>query len=136
MTGPPRHDPDPSRVVITRFECRTLIRLLLILALHHRIKRDVRRKVDGFVDAAAVVLWRRRTILSVTLWEDLEHVYGMGGVRRHIGASRVPHRLGVRTTCGVYTYTGDWRTLMFGTPTSTNEPLHGLRAPAPSMERD
>jgi len=47
-----------------------------------------------------------RTVLSITLWDSIDSVYGMGGVDRHIMAARLPARLGISTRCGVFCYTG------------------------------
>jgi hypothetical protein len=112
-----------GHVVITRFVCPTRARLVLLMFLHFRIKRQVRKQAGGFVGAAAVVLWQQRTLLSVTLWRHLDDIYEMGKVNHHIEASRMPARLGIQTTCGVYAYGGDWRKLMFGTDHTSADPL-------------
>jgi hypothetical protein len=116
---------DRGQVVITRFDCRTVRKLVRILALHYRVKPQVRRRVDGYLGSKTVVLWRQRTVLSISLWRDLSSIYQMGNVSRHILATRVPGQLGVTTLCGIYAYNGDWKYLMFGTPSSgVPEPLH------------
>jgi hypothetical protein len=116
---------DPrGQVVITRFECPSLWRLVRILARHYRVKREVRRVADGYLGSTTYIHWGRRTLLSISLWRSLDSIYDMGKANSHIEASRVPARLGVSTTCGIYTYAGDWRQLMFGTPVAAaNEPL-------------
>jgi hypothetical protein len=115
---------DRSQVVITRFDCRNIRNLACILALHYRVKPQVRRKAAGYLGAKTIVLWRQRTVLSVSLWRDLSAIYQMGNLGRHILASRIPGQLGVATACGVYAYSGEWKTLMFGAPgTGVPEPL-------------
>lgn len=109
--------------MVTRFECRSLARLVLLIALHVRLKHHVRRRARGLIGSKALVDWRRRTLLSISLWEDLDSVYSMGGVPQHVMAARLPHRLNVATTCGVYCFAGDWRQVMFRTPCDAHSPL-------------
>lgn len=103
-----------GRVVITRFDCRNRRTILLFLLVHSRIKRDVRQECPGFIAASRVIIWSDRTLLSITLWRDLDSIYDMGGVPRHIFASRLPGRFNADTTCGIFSYDGDWKALMFG----------------------
>lgn len=108
-------DPSGGQVVVTRFECASLFRLLVVLALHVRTKRDVRRRATGFLGAKYLVDWRRRTVLNISLWLDLQSIYSMGDVPRHVTAAHLPPRIGVQTTCGVFCFAGDWRRVMFDT---------------------
>jgi hypothetical protein len=119
-------DPDGGQVVVTRFECQSRLALIVLLVLHQRVKRDVRRHATGFVGVRALVDWRRRCLLSVSLWENLDSVYSMGSVPRHILATRVTGRLGVATASGVYCFVGDWRWVMFGSRCRARSPLHPL----------
>lgn len=137
MTGFQRTEDSRSQVVVTRFDCRTIPNVFRILALHYRVKPEVRRKVDGYLGGKAIVAWRRRTVLSISMWRDLPSIYQMGKVDRHILAARVPTRRGVTTSCGVYTYSGEWKHLMFNTPdTGAPEPLHmSVAGPAASIGR-
>jgi hypothetical protein len=123
MTGHRRVSDPRGQVVLTRFECRGLLSLLLILALHHRVKREVRRVADGYLGHTTLVQWRSRTLLSFSLWDRLDSVYAMGESQRHITASRLPARLRATTSCGIYAYSGEWKQVMFGTPTAAREPL-------------
>lgn len=104
-------------MIVTRFECPNRFVLGYLALLHWRIKRDVKRlaggSAGGFVAGRALLDWRGRTLLSVTLWRDIGSVYAMGSVARHVQAARIPHRLGVRTKCGVFCFAGDWRRVMF-----------------------
>jgi len=109
--------------MITRFECPNLTSMLIIVVLHTWIKRDVNRLAEGFLGAVMVRDWRTRTVLSISLWQQIENVYSMGGVDRHIEAARLPARLGVATRCGVFCYVGDWRQVMFGAGISKPSPL-------------
>lgn len=122
-------EPAGGQVVITRFECPGLLAMLAVLVLHVRVKRDVRRRVPGFIGIVLLRDWRRRTVLSISLWPDVATVYGMGSVSRHVAASRVPGSLGIRTTCGFFCYAGDWRRVMFGTGTDAGSPLAAYQAP-------
>jgi hypothetical protein len=125
-----RRTQDPrGQVVITRFECPSVYALVLIRLLHRSVKKDVRRRAKGFLGATTLIQWSSRTLLSFTLWDSLESIYDMGQVTRHVVAARVPHRLGSATVCGIYTFRGDWRNVMFGTPVpKANEPIRALRA--------
>jgi hypothetical protein len=110
-------------VVVTRFECPNLPVLLGLVLLHWRIKRAVHRHGKGLIGSRVVILWRRRTMLSVSLWPDLDSVYSMGGVPRHVEAARLPRRMGIRTTCGIYCFAGDWRRVMFRGDVTPRPPL-------------
>jgi len=123
--------PDGGQVVVTRFECRTLSRLLAVRLVHARLKRDVRRAAPGFLAVTAVTDWGRRTMLSISLWHSLDSIYAMGEVPAHVSASRLPARLGVRTTCGIFGLAGDWRRIMFGSAAATRSPLHPLDGDLP-----
>jgi hypothetical protein len=109
--------------VVTRFECGTLTNLMIMLVVHARIKRDVRRHGGGLIAVKALVDWRSRVLLSVSLWPTIESVYSMGDVPRHVVAARLPRRLGVRTNCGVFCYAGDWRRVMFRAPVESRSPF-------------
>jgi hypothetical protein len=110
-------------VVITRFECPNLPVLAYLLVLHWRVKRDVRRHTRGFVGVRKLVDVRQRVLLSISLWEDVESIYWMGAVPRHIVATRLPGRLGVNTCSGVYPFAGDWRRVLFRSDRPPRSPL-------------
>lgn len=118
--------PAGGQVVVTRFECGSVSRLLIIRLLHASLKRDVRRTAPGFIAVRTVIDWRRRTMLSISLWENLDSIYAMGNVARHVSAARVPSAMGVATSCGIYSLTGDWRRVMFGSAAETRSPLYPL----------
>ena len=128
--APPRLEADPAggQVVVTRFECGSLLALLVVLALHLRVKRDVRRQASGFVGIKLLIGWRDRTILSISLWKDLDSIYSMGNVPRHVSAVRVPNGLGVQTTAGIFCYVGDWRRVMFRSPSPPISPLRARQS--------
>lgn len=109
--------------MITRFECPSLAVMVIVVLLHRRIKRQVARLADGYLGAVMLREWRTRTVLSISLWRDLESVYSMGNVPRHIIGSRVPARLGIRTRAGAFCYAGDWRQVMFGAGHPKPSPL-------------
>lgn len=122
----PLLEPDVAggQVVVTRFECGTLLKLASIMLFHVRLKLDVRRQARGFVGVKMLIDWRRRTLLSISLWKDLDSVYSMGSVPRHVAAARIPMGLGIETTCGVFCFVGDWRRVMFQSPVQPRSPLH------------
>jgi hypothetical protein len=120
-------DPGGGQVVITRFECGNLLALAIVRALHYRVKRDVRRHARGFVGVKTLIDWRRRCLLSISLWEDLDSVYSMGSVPRHITATRMPGPLGVATASGIYCFVGDWRRVMFRSECAARSPLRPLQ---------
>ena len=124
--------PDGGQVVVTRFECGSVARLLAIRLLHARLKRDVQRTAKGFIAVRTVIDWRRRAMLSISLWESLDSIYTMGDVREHVSAVRLPSRLGVATACGIYCLVGDWRRVMFRGATVTRSPLYPLDHSLPS----
>jgi hypothetical protein len=101
-------------VVVTRFACRSRRQILLIRWLHYRMKPAVEGYAPGFLGVRLYIDWRRRVVRSVSLWSDLASLYGMGDVREHIEAARIPRRLGIATTCGIYTFEGECSAVMFG----------------------
>ncbi len=109
------HDPR-GQCVLTRFVCPSLYALLVVKLLHYRVRPQIRRVAPAYLGGTTIVHWRSRTLLSLSLWRDLDGVYDMGQARRHVLAARVPGRLGVRTSCDVYTRRGEWRHVMFGVP--------------------
>jgi hypothetical protein len=133
--------PGGGQIVVTRFECGSLSALLAVRITHARLKRQVRRRARGFLGVTAVTDWRRRTMLSISLWQDLGSIYSMGNVPQHVAAARLPHRLGVSTTSGIFYLMGDWRRVMFRSDVVTRSPLHPLNHepvssfPVPSPER-
>jgi hypothetical protein len=114
--GPRVRDPR-GQFVLTRFECPNLYALLVVKLLHYRVRPQIRRVAPGYLGGTTSVQWRSRTVLSLSLWRDLDGVYDMGQATRHVLAARVPSRLGVRTSCDIYTRRGEWRHVMFGVPT-------------------
>jgi hypothetical protein len=118
--------PEGGQVVVTRFECRSLVQLWYMIALHVKVKREVRRRATGLVASKAHVDWRARTLISISLWDSIDSIYSMGGVPGHIAAARVPPRIGVRTSCGVFCFAGDWRRVMFQMPSAARTPLRPL----------
>ncbi|MQA86075.1 MAG: hypothetical protein GEV03_15955 [Streptosporangiales bacterium] len=112
-----------GQIVVTRFDCPTYRSLLAVLMLHARLKIEVRRKAGGFVGVKLLIDFRRRTVLSISLWKDLDSVYSMGQVPGHIEATRIPRGFGINTNCGVFCFVGDWRRVMFGSPVRQRSPL-------------
>jgi len=109
--------------MVTRFECPNLFAMFVVVFMHGRVKRQVARLASGYLGAVMLRDWRRRTVLSVSLWRDLESVYSMGDVPRHIHAARVPARFGIQTRAGAFCYAGDWQRVMFGAGQPKASPL-------------
>lgn len=124
----PELAPEGGQVVVTRFECGNLPSLIAVRMLHARLKRHVKRRARGFIGVKTVILWQPRTMLSISLWQDLASIYSMGNVTQHVEATRVPAHLGVETSCGIFYLVGDWRRVMFGGSAPTRSPLHPLEA--------
>jgi hypothetical protein len=104
-----------------------LFSLVAIWVMHLRLKRAVRARTTGFVDAKALVLWRQRTLLNISLWRDVPSIATMGRVPGHVNAARLPSRLGVATAGCVYPSAGDWREVLFGIDVATRSPLAPLK---------
>jgi hypothetical protein len=103
-----------SRVVITRFDCRTAVNFAVVVLLHLRIGRAVRRDTTGLLGYRLFLNWRTKTVHNVSLWDRFEHIYTMGQASRHPQATHVVTKLNIQTHCGIYRFEGDWRPLMFG----------------------
>jgi hypothetical protein len=117
-------DPAGGMVVVTRFNCHNLASLLALRVLHIRLKHDVRRHAKGFIGVKTLILWHSHTLLSISLWQDLDSVYSMGNVPRHVSAVRRTGALASETACGVFCYTGDWRRVMFRTSSTKSSPFN------------
>lgn len=76
--------------------------------------------------ASAVTVFGTRTAASLSVWTNLPSIYSMGDVPEHIQAVRIPRRIGVRTRCGVYGYSGDWRNVLFHIDCSNEEPIQSF----------
>ncbi|GLY84207.1 hypothetical protein [Actinoallomurus iriomotensis] len=98
--------------------------MFVLLILHWRMKRHVRRHTNGFLGVMMTADWRRRTLLNVSLWSDPGSIYSMGQVSRHVATARLPSRLGVRTDGAVYPCAGDWRRVLFATGRLTRPPVY------------
>jgi hypothetical protein len=123
-------EPDPAggQVVVTRFECDSLLKLAAVRILHIRLKFDVRRHAKGFLGVKVLTDWRRRTLLSISLWQDLDSIYSMGQVARHVSAVRVAGTLTTGTACGVFCFVGDWRQVMFRGEAVNRSPFYPLES--------
>jgi hypothetical protein len=108
------------------------VTLLRTLSLHRRVRRDVERHATGFIGVKTLIMWRERTILSISLWENLESIYSMGSVERHILATRRTGPLGIDTSSGVFPFAGDWRRVMFRSSCESCSPLNALQKSQPT----
>ena len=119
-----------GHLVVTRFDCPSLAVLFVLRCMHIRVKREVKRKVPGFMGVTTLVHWRARTMYSISMWRDLDEIYGMGEVARHIHAARMPAKLGTGTSAGIFTYIGDWRRVLFRTTHAGPSPITQWRPSA------
>jgi hypothetical protein len=126
MRSPQAPEGADDRVVVTRFECGSLAKLLALSVLHMFIRRAAIRDTQGLVVSTSHVSWGSRTLVSVSLWRSLRDVYSMGQCREHVIAARIPHRWGIRTACAMFRVEGDWRNIMFGASMTYRSPFKDL----------
>lgn len=100
---------------------------MIVLLLHLRVKPQLEKFAHGFLGSGVLVDWRNKVVLSVSLWRSAEDIYTMGEVSHYILATRVPGRIGVMTTSGVYSYVGDWRRVLFRSWPENQTPLRPIR---------
>lgn len=100
-------------MVITRFDCPTYRHLLVIRLLHAVLGRRIRAKLDGLLLSHTTTDLRARRVVSVSVFRELGDLYQMGSVTTHVNAARIPPKLGVKTSGGVFVYAGDWRKILF-----------------------
>lgn len=110
-------------VVVTQFECRTLRRVLRVWWMHQRIKPAVRRAAPAFLGVRLYIDWPARRVRSVSLWSATAGLFDMGEVASHIRAAHTTGKWAIDTSCGVFSYAGDWREVMFGAGYVTASPL-------------
>ncbi len=113
--------------MVTRFRCRHRMALLVLHALHRRVKREVRHKLPGCLGVTTLTDWWGGELISISLWESADDIYGMGEISSHVLAARVPGQLEVSTQSGVFSYVGDWRRVLFGNVYTDGSPLTGWR---------
>jgi hypothetical protein len=127
--GPHAGGPQPGDgraggvVVITSFTCHSLANMLVVWRLHHRLEPYVYRRAGEFLGVHLVRDWRNRRIHSITLWASLPGVYDMGEVPQHVAATRLTGPRGIQTSCGIFSYDGDWLQVMFGARHARPSPL-------------
>jgi hypothetical protein len=110
---------------VTRFECPTRATVIVLRCLHSYVKREVLRKASGCLGITTLTDWRSRTMYSISMWRNIEDIYRMGEVHRHVLAARVPGQLGVHTEAGIFTYVGDWRRVLFNSSYAGSSPITG-----------
>lgn len=110
-------------VVVTQFECRTWRRVIAVWWMHRRVKPAVTEASKEFLGVRLFIDWRTRRVRSVSLWSEGTALFGMGEIDAHVRAAHIPLRWGMATSCGVFGYLGDWRTVMFGGGYATQSPL-------------
>ncbi len=123
MYGSTLHETPGGVVVVTRFRSPNRRQLLRVIWLHRGLRRRCKRELEKLIDVKLCISWRERTILSVSLWSVADGPFAMGEVEAHVRATRMPAQKGMSTSCGMFTYAGEWRHLMFGTPHESKSPL-------------
>jgi hypothetical protein len=73
---------------VTRFECPTRATVIILCCLNSYVKREVLRKASGCLGITTLTDWRSRMLYSISMWRDIEDIYRMGDVHRHVLASR------------------------------------------------
>jgi hypothetical protein len=124
-----RPDGTGGVVVVTRFDCPTYRHLLVIRLMHAVLGRRIRPKLDGLVLSYTRTQVRARRVLSVSVFGQIGDLYQMGQVTTHVNAARIPQKLGVKTSGGVFVYSGDWRKILFDAGTDSVSPLTDLPPP-------
>jgi hypothetical protein len=118
MTDPapvahPALDGTQGLVVVTRFVAPTVPRLIVLRFIHPFVKLQIRLACPGLVGAASWTSWIEKTLYSISAWESSASIYDLGNVNGHVNASRIPGHLGVTTSCGVFSFAGEWKEMLF-----------------------
>jgi hypothetical protein len=121
-------DQNGGQVIVTRFECPSIPSMLAVRLLHSRLRLDVRREATGFLGVKMLLDWRHRTVVSISLWQNIESVYTIGNVGRHVFAVRAARRLRARTSCELYCSVGECKRVMFPHPIGTGPPPQSAEA--------
>ncbi|MGI5245256.1 hypothetical protein [Dactylosporangium sp. CA-139066] len=117
-------DPAGGVLVVTRFDCDTLFRLVYMRLVHLVLSRRVSRALGEtllFVSTFTEV--RTRRVISVTAFGRVEDLYRMGTVGDHIRGAKLVARKRFRTSAGIFPYGGDWRRVMFDSAVHSPSPL-------------
>lgn len=122
LTDPCFEDPAGTVVVVTLFRCRTLRQLLGVRRRFAGMAGVVKAKAPALLSSVVSVDYRRRLVMNVSVWPDVESMRQMGDVPEHVLAARyVGRRPDIATASGVFAHAGDWRELLWGVP----RPDHG-----------
>jgi hypothetical protein len=55
-------------LVVTRFECHSLWKLLIISIAHRRMRNEAERHARGYLGSTRIVRLRERTLFNISLW--------------------------------------------------------------------
>jgi hypothetical protein len=122
-------EPSKGVVVVTRFDCGTLWRLILMRVVHVVLGRRIRRGLDGLLFTSTITDVGSRRVISVSAFGTLDDLYQMGSVADHIKGAHLVARLKLRTSGGIFPYGGDWRHILFGAPGQSPSPLSEYAGP-------
>lgn len=112
-----------ERIVVTTFECRSVLKVGILILLHYWLKPLIRRDTIGLIIPTIAIDWRHRRVFSISIWKDLVSIYSMGMCPAHVSAARLPRQLGIITNCVVYAASGDWRAILFRGQEGRNEAI-------------
>jgi hypothetical protein len=119
-----RVSPAEGVVVVTRFDCPDYRRFVVTRVIHSILGRRIRAAVRGLLFSVTFSQIRRKRIISISAFADIGDLYQMGSSKTHIRAAHIVPRLGARTSAGIFPYSGDWRSVLFGIPGQSAPPLH------------
>jgi hypothetical protein len=126
-----RLDPAGGVLVVTRFDCDTLPRLVYLRLVHLVLSRRIRRALgETLLFVSTFTELRTRRVTSVTAFARLEDLYRMGTVGDHIKGAKLVARKRFRTSAGLFPYAGDWRHVMFDSAAHSPSPLHAYGPPS------
>lgn len=116
-------------IVVTLFRCESISNILRIWIRHKLLMPKISENVPGFLGVHMYPRWSSRELRSVSLWRCRADILGMGEVPEHVALSRFPARIGIETVCGIFEFSGDWKTLLFGVEMEQVSPIDLLALP-------
>lgn len=87
--------------------------MIIVRRLHRKLKRRIVRRLAGLDDVILSYDWSNRIIRNISIWSNINLIYGMGEIPEHVRLSRLPSRMGITTSCEVFSSIGDWRHVLF-----------------------
>lgn len=117
-------------IAVTQFACRSRAELAWVARLHARFARRIRLKVgEALLGDAQIADRPRLAYVNLTVWSTLEGVRAMGHSDLHVRLVKTVVARGIPVHGGIFSYTGDWRTLLFGVEGKPTNPLLSWQTP-------